>query len=167
MTAQGLSQSLTQNTGVEYTVKQCQGFIHSYFELYEGVAKCREDLIYKATINGYTETMFGRKRVLPNINSDDSFKRERAKRLAMNSPIQGTAADIIKMAMINIHNRIQKEQLQSKMILQVHDELLFDVPNKELEYMEKLIRLEMENVAYFPIALEIDLKTGNNWAEVH
>jgi len=167
MTAQGLSQSLTQTTGKEFTVEQCQAFINNYFELYEGVAKCRDDLIYKATINGYTETLFGRKRPVPDINSSETYKRERAKRLALNTPIQGTAADIIKMAMVNIDRRIKNEKLQSSMILQVHDELLFDVPNTELKYMEKLVRDEMENVVHLPVALKIDLKIGKTWADVH
>ncbi|WP_303316990.1 DNA polymerase [Flavivirga abyssicola] len=167
MTAKGLQQSLYQNAGKEYSIEQCQSFINSYFELYQGVAKCREELIYKATVNGYTETLFGRKRPLQHINSNDSFKREGAKRLALNTPIQGSASDIIKMAMVNIHNRITKEGLQSKMLLQVHDELLFDVPNNELKYMETLIKYEMENAVHLPIALEVDLQTGETWADVH
>ncbi len=167
MTAHGLSKELTQTTGKEFTVHQCQAFINNYFELYEGVAKCRDDLIYKATINGYTETLFGRKRPVPDINSSETYKRERAKRLALNTPIQGTAADIIKMAMVNIDRRIKNEKLQSSMILQVHDELLFDVPNTELKYMEKLVRDEMENVVHLPVALKIDLKIGKTWADVH
>lgn len=167
MTAQGLQQSFYLNADKEFSIEQCQSFINSYFELYQGVAKCREDLIYKATINGYTETMFGRKRHLPDINSNDTFKRESAKRLALNTPIQGTAADIIKMAMVNIDRRIKDEGLQSKMILQVHDELLFDVPNSEVKFMEKLVKHEMENAVAFPIALEVDLKTGKTWADVH
>ena len=167
MTAQGLAQSLIQSTGKDFTVDQCQSFINNYFELYDGVAKCRDDLIYKATINGYAETLFGRKRPLRDINSNDLFKRERAKRLALNTPIQGTAADIIKMAMVNIDRRIKTERLQSAMILQVHDELHFDVPNTELKYMEKLVRHEMENVVHLPVALKIDLKIGKTWADVH
>ncbi len=167
MSAFGLAESLTLNTGTTYTPEQCQQFINQHFELYTGVAKCKEELIYKATINGYTETMFGRRRPLSDINSNDSYKREAAKRLAMNTPIQGTAADIIKMAMVNIHQRIQSEGLHSKMILTVHDELLFDVPIEEVKYMEKLIKYEMENAVRLPIALEVDLKTGNTWADVH
>lgn len=167
MTSKGLQHSLFQNAGKVYSLQQCQSFINSYFELYEGVTKCREDLIYKATIKGYTETLFGRKRPLLNINSDDSYKRESAKRLALNTPIQGTAADIIKMAMVNIERRIKNENLQSKMILQVHDELLFDVPNIELKYMEKLVQYEMENAVKLPIALEVELHSGKTWADVH
>lgn len=167
MTAKGLQQSLYQNAGKEYSLEQCQSFINSYFELYQGVAKCREELIYKATVNGYTETLFGRKRPLAHINSNDNFKREGAKRLALNTPVQGSAADIIKMAMVNIDQRIKREGLQSKMILQVHDELLFDVPNCELKHMEKLVQYEMENAVHLPIALEVELNTGKTWADVH
>lgn len=167
MTAQGLSQSLSQSTNKDFSVEECQSFINKYFELYEGVSKCRDELIYKATIKGFAQTLFGRKRLLVDINSNDSYKRESAKRLALNTPIQGTAADIIKMAMVNIDNRIKKESLQSKMILQVHDELLFDVPNSELKYMKKLVKYEMENAVKLPIALEVDLQIGKTWADVH
>ncbi len=166
MGAIGLSKKLA-NEGQSFTVEQCKQFINDFFELYSGVARHCEELVYKASINGFTETIFGRKRSIPGIISPDSFKREAAKRLAMNTPIQGTAADILKMAMVNIHKRIQKENLKSKMILQVHDELLFEVPNDEVQYMEELVKSEMENVVHLSVPLKVDLKKGQTWADVH
>ena len=162
----GLSKRL-RGEGLDYSPEQCKQWIADYFESYSGVAKCCEDLIYKASINGYTETMFGRRRPLPKINSSIQSERNSAKRLAMNTPIQGSAADILRMAMINIYKRIQKENLGSKMILQVHDELLFEVPDDEVKYMEKLVRSEMENVVHLSVPLKVDLKVGRTWADVH
>lgn len=167
MSAYGLRESLFVNGGMDYSLEFCQQIINDYFDLYKGVAKCRENLIYEATIKGYAQTLLGRKRPLKDINSLDSKKRENAKRLALNTPIQGTAADIIKMAMVNIHNHITAEKLQSKMILQIHDELLFDVPNDEVAYMSKLIKYEMENAFTMIVPLEVELKTGSNWSETH
>ncbi|MCG2609988.1 DNA polymerase [Flavobacterium sp. SM15] len=167
MSAHGLRENLFVNGGMDYSLEFCEQMIHDYFELYQGVAKCREELIYEATINSYAQTLLGRKRPLKDINSLDPKKRENAKRLALNTPIQGTAADIIKIAMVNIHKRILSENLQSKMILQVHDELLFDVPNDEAGYMSALIKYEMENAFTMIIPLEVELKTGSNWSETH
>ena len=166
MSALGLSQRLSRGEDA-YSIEQCEDFIRSYFELYSGVAKCREDLVYSASVKGYTETMFGRKRLLPDINSPIQSKREAAKRLAMNSPIQGTAADILKKAMINIHKRIQQENLPMKMLLQVHDELLFEVPESVADDMKKIVQYEMENAVKLPISLEVEAEIGKTWADVH
>lgn len=166
MTEHGLSKRL-RGEGLDYSPEQAKQLISDYFESYPGVAKCCEDLIYKASINGYAETILGRRRPLDRINSPIPSERNSAKRLAMNTPIQGSAADILRMAMVNIHKRIQKENLQSKMILQVHDELLFEVPNDEVKYMKKLVRSEMENVVHFSVPLKVDLKVGQTWADVH
>lgn len=162
----GLSKRL-RGEGLDYSPEQCKQWIADYFECYPGVAKCCEDLIYKASINGYTETIFGRKRPLPKIYSPIQSERNSAKRLAMNTPIQGSAADILRMAMVNIYKRIQKENLRSKMILQVHDELLFEVPDDEVKYMEKLVRSEMQDVVHLSVPLKVDLKIGQTWADVH
>ncbi|WP_106143355.1 DNA polymerase [Flagellimonas meridianipacifica] len=167
MGAHGLAETLSNVTKKQHTPQQAQEIIDSYFANYTDVAKCKENLIYQATVKGYTETLFGRKRPIPDINSNDSIKRQMSKRLAMNTPIQGTAADIMRMAMVNIDQQLTKQKLKSKMILTVHDELLFDVPKHEITIMEELVRHEMENAAQIGIALEVDLKTGNNWAEVH
>lgn len=166
MTEVGLSKKLA-NEGKNFSVEQCKQFIHDFFELYKGVAKFSQELIYRATQNGYSETLFGRRRPLENITSTDHFKREAAKRLAMNTPIQGTAADILKIAMVNIHNIIKDQKLKSKMLLQVHDELLFEVPEPELKLMKKLVRQEMKKAVSLPVPLEVDLKIGKTWADVH
>ncbi len=166
MTAQGLSERLSREADY-YSPEQCQQFINGYFELYEGVARYREQLIEMATIKGYAKTMIGRRRPLPELQSNDTFKREAGKRKALNTPIQGTAADILKTAMVNIYNRIQNEDLKSKMLLQVHDELLIEVPTGEKELMEKLVKQEMKNAVSLSIPLEVELKVGQTWHEVH
>lgn len=166
MTAQGLSERLSREADY-YSSEQCQQFINDYFELYEGVAKYRDQLIETATIKGYAETMIGRRRPLPELQSNDTKKREGGKRKALNTPIQGTAADILKIAMVNIYNRIQKEDFKSKILLQVHDELLIEVPKDEEEAMKKLIKHEMENAVTLSIPLKVDLKVGQSWHAVH
>ncbi len=111
--------------------------------------------------------MLGRKRYLGDINSTNSVVRGNAERNAINAPIQGTAADIIKIAMINIFNRMESENLKSKMILQVHDELIFDAYENELEYLKLLVKHEMENAFRLGVSLTVDVGTGNNWLEAH
>lgn len=167
MTAHGLAKSINKDSDRKYSQEECQVFIDAYFELYQGVKQYRDELVFRADCNGYAETIFGRKRPLPHIHSENSYKREKAKRAAMNTPIQGSAADIIRVAMVNIHKRIKQEGLHSKMILQVHDELVFEVPDDEVKYMRELIRFEMENVISLPVKLEVDLQVGTTWQEVH
>lgn len=166
MTAKGLSERLSREEEY-YSPEQCQQFINDFFELYEGIAKFRDGLIERATIKGYAETMVGRRRPLPELQSNDTSKREAGKRKALNTPIQGTAADILKIAMVNIYSRIEQEKLSSKILLQVHDELLIEVPKSEQDSMEKLVRYEMENAVTLSIPLKVDLKIGKSWQEVH
>lgn len=166
MSASGLSKKLELEKH-KYSPEQCQQFINDFFELYEGVADFRDKLIERATIKGYAETMIGRRRPLPEIQSNNTAKREAAKRQALNSPIQGTAADILKIAMVNIFRRINQEGLKSKMLLQVHDELLIEAPEAEEKIMSKLVRHEMENAVALSIPLKVDLKTGKTWQDVH
>ncbi|WP_081661786.1 DNA polymerase [Gillisia sp. JM1] len=166
MSAFGLSEKLSRE-GTGYTIEECTQFINDFFELYEGVKKFSDDLIYRATTKGYAETMIGRRRPLPELQSNDTSEREAGKRKALNTPIQGTAADILKIAMVSIYNRLKKEGLKSKMLLQVHDELLFEVPDGEKNIMKKLIRLEMVNAVHLSIPLEVDLKIGKSWKEAH
>ncbi|MDX9774742.1 MAG: DNA polymerase, partial [Petrimonas sp.] len=116
---------------------------------------------------GYVETVLGRKRFLADINSKNAVVRGYAERNAINAPIQGSAADIIKVAMIRIFNRLEKEGLQSKMILQVHDELNFNVPANELERMKKIVVEEMENAYKLRVPLKTDCGVGDNWLEAH
>ena len=116
---------------------------------------------------GYIETIFGRKRYLPDINSRNSVVRGYAERNAINAPIQGSAADIIKLAMINVYNRLNSDNLKSKMVLQVHDELVFDVVAPELERVMQIVQYEMENVTKLSIPLSVECSYGKNWLEAH
>ena len=112
-------------------------------------------------------TLLGRKRPIPELSGKDAAARQFGERMAVNTPIQGTAADIIKLAMINISKRLKKEDLKSLMILQVHDELVFEVPEGELEIMKKLVCEEMEGVMELKVPLKVDIGVGKNWSEAH
>ena len=126
-----------------------------------------EKSIERARINGYIETIFGRKRYLPDINSHNAVVRGYAERNAINAPIQGSAADIIKVAMIRIFHRFQAENIQSKMILQVHDELNFSVLKEEKEMVQSIVIEEMEKAYSMQVPLSADCGWGNNWLEAH
>jgi DNA polymerase-1 len=126
-----------------------------------------EDIIRVARDQGYVETLLGRRRYLNDINSHNSFVRGFAERNAINAPLQGTAADIIKIAMINIHRKLWDSNLHTRMILQVHDELVFDVYKPELEQVKEIIIQEMENAYPLSIPLVVDTGTGTNWLEAH
>ena len=123
--------------------------------------------IQYARENGFVSTLLKRRRYLKDINSQNAIVRGAAERTAINAPIQGSAADIIKLAMIQIDNKIQKEKLESRMILQVHDELVFDVPKEEKDVLSKIVKIEMENALELKVPLIVDLETGENWLEAH
>ncbi|MCL1665564.1 DNA polymerase [Elizabethkingia ursingii] len=167
MSAVGLAESLTTITNKHHSREDAEKIMEEYFIQFQGVKSCLEGLVDYADHYGYSKTLFGRTRPIPELASNDMRVREKGKRLAMNSPVQGSAADIIKMAMVNCDKAISEKGLRSKMILQVHDELLFEVPEDELEVMEKLIKHEMENVVRLSIPLIIELGKGANWAEAH
>ncbi len=157
----GLSERLAIPRG------EAKELIDGYFETYPDVAKYMETSKEKARKNGYVETLLGRKRFLPDINSRNGIVRGFAERNAINAPIQGSAADIIKVAMIRIFKRFEEEQLKSKMILQVHDELNFNVPMDELEVAKKIVVEEMENAYKLSVPLKTDCGWGKNWLEAH
>jgi DNA polymerase-1 len=117
--------------------------------------------------NGYVQTVLGRRRYLKDINSANAVVRSGAERNAVNAPIQGSAADIIKIAMINIHKKLIAENWKSKMLLQVHDELVFDVHNSELEKIQPMIKYEMENAFKMDVPLDIEIGLGKDWLEAH
>ena len=117
--------------------------------------------------NGYVQTVLGRRRYLKDINSANAMVRGGAERNAVNAPIQGSAADIIKIAMINIHEKLISENWKSKMLLQVHDELVFDVHNDELEKIKPMIKHEMEHAFKLEVPLDVDLGAGKDWLEAH
>ncbi len=156
---------LAERMGVDR--KEAKELIDGYFETYPKVKEYMEKSIEVAKKNSYVETIFHRKRFLPDINSHNSVVRGYAERNAINAPIQGSAADIIKVAMINIFNRFKKEKVQAKMILQVHDELNFSVPVNEKELVEQIVIEEMERAYKMHVPLKADCGWGKNWLEAH
>ena len=157
----GLSQDLS------ITRKEAEGYIASYFETYPGIKTFLDRLVTDAKEKGYAETMFGRRRPVPELASSNFMQRSFGERIAMNSPIQGTAADIIKIAMIRVKQRLDREQLKSKLILQVHDELLIEAAADEEEYVKTLLAEEMRHAADLAVTLEVDVQSGRNWFEAH
>ena len=145
--------------------KDADDFIKKYFELYPEVKKYTEDIVAFAHENGYVKTLFGRKRVIDEINNPNYIIKSTGERMAMNTPIQGTSADIMKLAMIKVYNRFQKEGITSKILLQVHDEIIVDVKKSELELVKKIIKEEMENVYALDVPLKVEIDTGINWYE--
>lgn len=156
---------LSQRLGMTRT--DSKEIIGEYFNNYPGVKEYMNNMIEKARKEGYVETIYGRKRFLPDINSRNSVVRSFSERNAINAPLQGSAADIIKVAMINVYNRLNKENIKSKMVLQVHDELVFDVIPGEAEVIQKIVKEEMENVIKLSIPLIADCDCGKNWLEAH
>jgi DNA polymerase-1 len=155
---------LEQATGLSR--EEASQFITSYFEKYPGVKKYLESTKEKARKEGYVQTILGRRRSIPEINSPNRQVREAAERMAINMPVQGTSADIIKVAMINLDRELAKSQLKSKMLLQVHDELIFEVPQKELKDMRRLAPEIMSTALELSVPLKVDIKTGKNWGEM-
>ena len=157
----GLSQRLKIGRG------EAKKIIEDYFANFPAISSYIEDTLTAARENGYVETIFGRKRYLPDINSRNATVRALAERNAINAPIQGTSADIIKLAMIKTDRRIKQEGLQSRMILQIHDELVFETTPDEVERLESIVREEMENVIELSIPLTVECNHGHNWLEAH
>ena len=174
------SRAKTANFGIIYGISafglsqrmrisrsEARDLIEGYFETYPGVREFMDSSIRMARENGYVETMFGRRRYLPDILSRNAVVRGNAERNAINTPIQGSAADVIKIAMIRIQETMDREQLHSSMILQVHDELNFDVLPEELDRVKTLVLREMENAASLSVPLTVDWGEGANWLEAH
>jgi DNA polymerase I len=159
-TSFGLSQALRISQG------EAKTYITSYFKKFQSVKSYLDSLKELAEDKGYAETLFGRKRFLPDIKSTNRQIKAMAERMAINSPIQGTAADIIKLAMINIQDILHERKLQSKMILQVHDELIFDVVPEELELMKVLVVEQMEGAVKLSVPLRVDMGIGDNWYDL-
>jgi DNA polymerase-1 len=161
MSAFGLAKELGVDT------KVAQAYIEEYFVTHRGVKSYIDHIIGEAREKGYVTTLFNRRRYLPEINSSNRPVRQFAERTAINTPIQGTAADLIKMAMIRIHRRLHAEGFSTEMILQVHDELVFEVPDGELSTVKELIRREMEGVMDMSVPLEVAITCGKTWGEAH
>lgn len=157
----GLSQSLNISR------TEAKGIIDSYFEQFSALKKYMDSIVHEARENGYVETLSKRRRYLPDINSANAVVRGFAERNAVNAPIQGSAADIIKMAMVKVQEEMKKRKLQSKMILQVHDELVFDVLKSEIEEMKVLVKDVMENAVDIGVPTEVQVDLGDNWLDAH
>jgi DNA polymerase-1 len=145
--------------------KVAQEYIDNYFARYPSVARFREQALRKAAREGYVETLFGRRRYVPDLNSKNGGVRQNAERMAFNTIFQGTAADIIKIAMINIDKGLAGVSKGARMLLQVHDELIFEVPGQEAEEVKKFVSSAMSGAARLKIPLTVDIATGRNWAE--
>lgn len=146
-------------------VDEAKAYIDNYFLHYKGVKEFIDKTIAEAKEKGYVTTMLNRKRYIPELMSANGATRNFGERMAVNTPIQGSAADLIKMAMISIDKRLDKERLKSMMILQVHDELVFEMPESELEIIKELVKKEMENVMPMSVPIKVDIGTGKNWSE--
>jgi DNA polymerase-1 len=161
MSAFGLARELAIPPGV------AQAYIANYFQKYHGVRDYIDQSLEIAREKGYVTTLMNRRRYLPDIRSSNRSVRQFAERIAINAPIQGTAADLIKVAMINIYRRMLHEKRQTRLILQIHDELVFEVPGKEVKALREMVKEEMEGVMELTIPLKVEIGTGKNWAEAH
>ena len=180
VTREQRSKAKTANFGIIYGIsvfglaermnvprQEAKELIDGYFDTYPQIKEYMDKSIERARANGYIETIFGRKRFLPDINSRNAVVRGYAERNAINAPIQGSAADIIKVAMVKIFQRFQSESIRSKMILQVHDELNFSVVPEEKEKVQQIVMEEMEKAYLMQVPLKADCGWGNNWLEAH
>ena len=156
---------LSQNLSIPR--KEAKAIIDSYFEEYPTIKKYMENVVAQSREKGYVETILKRRRYLPDINSSNAIVRGYAERNAVNAPVQGSAADVIKLAMIKVQNEMDEKNLKSKMVLQVHDELIFDILDDEREVMEKLVKKNMENAIDLSVPLDVEYKVANNWLEAH
>ena len=154
---------LSQNLNISR--KRAKEFIDRYLEEFQGVKDFMESVVKEAREKDYVETLFHRRRYLPEIHSSNFNIRSFAERTAMNSPIQGTAADILKVAMIELDRELKERNFQAKLLLQVHDELIFEVPEEEVESLQSLVEEVMENAVSLSVPLKADSNIGNNWYE--
>ena len=146
-------------------LKEAKAYIENYFNKYSKIKEFMEKTIEDACINGYVKTMFNRRRYIPELKSNNFMLRNAGKRAAMNAPIQGSAADIIKIAMVNVYKKLEEKNLKSKLILQVHDELIVETVKEELELVKSIVREEMENAVSIDVKLDVDLNVGKSWYE--
>ena len=157
--------SLAQDIHVHpYEAKE---YMDAYLEKYHGVRDYMKKIVEQAKEDGYVTTLYGRRRDLPELKSGNFNTRAFGERVALNMPIQGTAADIIKIAMVNVAKRLRDEGLQARLILQVHDELIAECPEEETEMVKKILQEEMEGAVRLSVPLTCEAKSGKNWAEAH
>jgi len=160
MSSYGLEQA------TELSLEEAYKFIKAYFEKYPRVAVYFSEIKQQVRTQGYVETLLGRRRYIPEINSPNRILRESAERMAINMPVQGTSADIIKLAMVRLDEKLKEEKLKSRLLLQVHDELIFEVPTAELGRMSDLLVETMSGAVAFEIPLKVELKSGANWGDM-
>jgi DNA polymerase-1 len=156
---------LAQNLGIERTT--AQAYIDSYFSRYPGVKRYMDGTRDKARRDGYVETVFGRRLWLPEIKSSNPQRRAGAERAAINAPMQGTAADLIKLAMIAVQRWLDEQALGARLIMQVHDELVLEVPHAELARVQDGLRSRMQDVAELEVPLIVEMGVGANWDQAH
>ena len=157
--------SLAQDIGV--WPSEAKAYMDAYLEKYHGVRDYMKSIVEQAREDGYVSTLYGRRRSLPELKSSNFNTRSFGERVALNMPIQGTAADIIKLAMVNVYRRLKEEKLRAKLILQVHDELIVECPEDEAERVRKILKTEMEHTAELSVPLTVDAHIGHSWAEAH
>jgi DNA polymerase-1 len=159
LSAYGLSQQLRISTG------EAKEMMEEYFETFGGIRDYLAGVVDEARRTGFTETILGRRRYLPDLTSDNRQRREMAERMALNAPIQGSAADIIKVAMLNVDTALRESGMRSRMLLQVHDELVLDVASGERDALEALVREQMASAAELTVPLDVSVGTGHSWHE--
>ena len=160
LTSFGLSRDLN------ISIDEAQAFIDAYFSRYPKVKDYIEEGINIAEEKGFVTTILGRRRYIPQIHSKNIALRQFARRQAVNTPIQGSASDLIKLAMVNIQEALTKKSFKARLVLQVHDELLFDLPKEELSFLLPLVKDKMENALELDVPVVVDMKQGDNWLEM-
>ena len=156
---------MSQELGI--TMEESRELIAHYFNTYPGIRRYMDETIENARKNGYVETLYKRRRRTGNLSASNKNLVQAEERAAINMPIQGTAADLIKIAMIHIHKRMKNEHYKSKMILQIHDELLFECPETEVKEFAEIVQYEMESAVSLSVPLKVDWNYGKNWYEAH
>jgi len=157
-------QKLARDLSIPVSV--AKNYIQTYFKKYKGVKKYMDSVVKQAGTDGYVCTILNRRRYLPDINSSNRLLRNNAEKMAINTPIQGSSSDIIKVAMVNIEKSLKEQELKSRMIVQIHDELLFEVYKGEEKEITAMAKKEMENSVQLKVPLAVDVKTGSNWGEL-
>ena len=146
---------------------QAQDFMNAYFATYSGITQFMQDVILKAEETGYVETIFGRRRYIYGITSKNKLEKSGAERVAKNTPIQGSAADIVKMAMVAVYNQLKEKVPSAKMLLQVHDELIVECDTTDAEIVSKIMKETMENVIKLDVPLKVSVESGTSWGQFH
>jgi DNA polymerase-1 len=158
-------QRLARENGV--SMADAKKFIEDYFAKYPGIQKFTTEMVELARKQGYVSTLMGRKRLIPEINSSNIGLKITGEHMAVNTPIQGSAADLIKIAMVRLHEKLKTKKMGTTMLLQVHDELVFEAPKGEVEEAKKMIAHEMENAMKLKVPLKVDVGVGKSWLEAH